>query len=160
LPAAEPYRDRLLDTPRPFFATRQLAAVVVAVTQPSAFCEADLTIQPSRAVLRDAVHEVLASSEKTSHPGERLHRCHSVGYVEFSNSGILLAGQRVSIAGRPWAEVIGFDESPLPDHICIVVRPESAKQSRSTPLAITGQQLSFRTPAEPRRVAAHEATGP
>ncbi len=85
--------------------------------------------QPSRAVIRGEVHEVILTSEQAS-PGSRVGAITYLAFVEFLSGGVLLSGDKVLVDGKEIGEVAGFDMSHFPNHMNIVVRgdPRSGEE--------------------------------
>jgi hypothetical protein len=54
--------------------------------------------QGSRAIRRFDIHELILTEEKTG-PGGRADRVAYLGFVEFSQGGVLLTGDEVRVAG-------------------------------------------------------------
>jgi len=83
----------------------------------------DLIPQPSRAVSKGEVHEVILTSEPVA-PGSRVGAIAYLAFVEFQSGGILLSGDKVYAGGQEIGELAGFDMSHFPNHMNIVVRGE------------------------------------
>ncbi len=81
----------------------------------------ELILQPSRAVCRNEVHELILTGQ-TAYPGDRVDPIVYVGFVEFENGGVLLSGDKLVIGGEEIGHVCGFDETHMPNHINIVIQ--------------------------------------
>lgn len=81
----------------------------------------ELIPQPSRAVSKGEVHELILTPEPVS-PGDRVKAIAYLAFVEFQAGGVLLAGDKVSVDGQEIGELVGFDMSHFPNHMNIVIR--------------------------------------
>jgi hypothetical protein len=122
-PRLGPDPDGLLDTRHPYAATRPVEGVMVAVLDARAPNRGlALTVHRSRALLKNEVHELLVTDDPLAAPGRRVQSCAYLGFVEIMTGGVALVSNRVTIAGRELAEIVGFDETHLPNHLNIVLR--------------------------------------
>lgn len=93
----------------------------------------------TRCVRRYDVHELILTDESAAAPGGTVKGVHYVGFVEFQAGGVLMEGDRVTIAGETIGTVAGFDESHFPNHYNVVIKG---------PRRITGVELG-QNPGDP-----------
>ncbi len=99
-----------------------LEGVVVAVLRGTVADRGlELIPQPSRAVSKGEVHELILTPEAAS-PGERVRAIAYLAFVEFLTGGILLSGDKVCVGGQEIGDLVGFDMSHFPNHMNIVAR--------------------------------------
>jgi hypothetical protein len=99
-----------------------LEGVVVAVLRGTVADRGlELIPQPSRAVSKGEVHELILTPEAVS-PGDRVGAIAYLAFVEFQSGGVLLAGDKLFVDGEEIAELVGFDMSHFPNHMNIVAR--------------------------------------
>jgi hypothetical protein len=80
----------------------------------------ELIRQPSRAVCKGQVHELIVT-EQSAYPGDIVNSIVYLGFVEFENGGVLVTGDKLIIGGQEIGHVCGFDETHMPNHINIVI---------------------------------------
>lgn len=93
-----------------------------------------LAPQVSRCLRRHDIHELISTCEAGA-PGGRIGQTAYLGFVELSRGGVLMAGDRLLWGEAVLGEVLGFDETHMPNHINIVVR---------TAQPLTGAQRGLR----------------
>lgn len=76
----------------------------------------------SRAICAGEIHELISTAEESPMPGSEVNAVAVIGFVEFTQGGILVAGDNLVIGGRTLGYVAGFDPSHAPNHYNIVVR--------------------------------------
>ncbi|HCG01654.1 MAG TPA: hypothetical protein DEV93_14040 [Chloroflexi bacterium] len=122
-PRVEPHDGGILDTKAPYYAKRPVPGVVVAVLDARAKARRlELTVHPSRAILKGEVHELLATDEAEARRNAIVNRVSYLACVEITKSGMVLIHDRVVVKGRTLGHVIGFDETHAPNHANIVIR--------------------------------------
>lgn len=106
----------------PYYAKSPLAGSLVVVLD-GEYPQRGLKLipQPSRAVCRNEVHEMIVTDEEAE-PGSSVNPIAYLGFVEFAQGGVIVAGDRVSVNGEDIGYVCGFDETHMPNHLNIVVR--------------------------------------
>ncbi len=77
--------------------------------------------QPSRAVRKGDVHEIVVTDQAVS-PGSKVARVAYLAFIEFQCGGVLLSGDKVSAGDAVVGEIAGFDLSHFPNHMNIVIR--------------------------------------
>ena len=76
----------------------------------------------TRAIRRHEIHEVIVTDEIETAPGGTVNQVAGLGFVEFTEGGILAQGDVLLVGSFAIGEVIGFDESHMPNHQNIIVR--------------------------------------
>lgn len=121
--ANDPYTSKKV-TANAYAKKVPLEAKVVAVLRGTVADRGlELIPQPSRAVSKGEVHEVILTPEPAS-PGSRVGSIAYLAFVEFQNGGVLLSGDKVFVDGDEVGEVAGYDMSHFPNHMNLVVRGE------------------------------------
>ena len=83
-----------------------------------------LIIQPSRCVRADEVHELILTDQKDEKPGGTVDRIAYLGFFAADVSGVIIAGDTLTIGGRKFGTVLGFDETHAPNHLNILIAGE------------------------------------
>lgn len=78
----------------------------------------------SRCVKTDEVHELILTDEQDVRPGSSVNRIAYLGFFSVSHSGVIIAGDEVSVNGRCIGYLAGFDETHMPNHLNIVIKAE------------------------------------
>jgi hypothetical protein len=148
----EPHRGGVLDTKAPYFAKRPVTADVVAVLHARAATRhLELTVHPSRAVCVGEVHEVFVTDERGKGPNSRVNRVGYLACIAIRESGMILAKDTCSLADRLVGEVIGFDETHLPNHLNIVIYTSALQTGREIGAQL-GDLMSFEMSAYPTEI--------
>lgn len=136
-PRVEPHEGGVLDTKTPYSVKRDVHGLVVAVFHARASArELQLTVHPSRAVLKHEIHELLVTNDQQAGRNRTVNQVAYIGCVEMTVGGMILAHDRVEIAGKEVGRVVGFDETHSPNHMNIVLR--------TTGQLLTGQELGVK----------------
>jgi len=133
----DPYASGMLGGGKPVLKTRvPVRARVVAVLTSRRETRGLELIHPwTRGVRRHEVHELLLTDEQDARPGRRVDRIAAIAFVEFTEGGLVVGGDRVVIGGIEVGALIGYDETHCPNHMNIVLRGPDRK---------TGEQLGIR----------------
>ncbi len=107
--------------------------------------ELDLIKPPSRALVRGDVHELIVTDEEAA-PGRKVNKVAYLAFFEVINSGVIVAGDTVSVGQERIGELAGFDLTHFPNHINIVIRSNSRKTGEELGLEL-GAMIQFNTPA-------------
>jgi hypothetical protein len=70
----------------------------------------------SRAFPAGTMIELIATDEEQAGPGGTVERIAYIAFVELLNGGVLLAGDRVLVAGVEVGVIAGFDDTHMPNH--------------------------------------------
>lgn len=76
----------------------------------------------SRAFPAGTIIELIGTDEEQAGPGATVERIAYIAFVELLDGGVLLAGDRVIIAGREIGVIAGFDDTHMPNHQNTVIR--------------------------------------
>lgn len=76
----------------------------------------------TRAIQRHEIHELIITDESGAGPGGAVNRVAGLGFVEFTAGGILAQGDVLMIGASVIGQIVGFDESHMPNHQNIVVQ--------------------------------------
>lgn len=119
----DPYRNQMFKTD-PYFAKSVLAGTLVVVLD-GQFPARGLKLipQPSRAICRNQIHELIITDQEAG-PGSTVNPIAYLGFVEFTQGGVMVAGDRVVVNGEDIGVICGFDETHMPNHLNIVLRGE------------------------------------
>lgn len=124
--------------PRDFFASRRpVGGKLVAVMQGRLDGRGlQLILQPSRAVCRSEVHELIVSTEHGIGPGSTVNRVTYVGFIEFDLGGVIYIGDTVRIGNVEIGRIAGFDSTHLPNHMNIVIAAAELKSGLERGLSL------------------------
>lgn len=137
---SDPYRNKMFKSD-PYFAKSVLTGKLVVVLD-GQYPERGLSLipQPSRAICRHQIHELIMT-DQDARPGDTVNPIAYLGFVEFQQGGVMVAGDRVVVDGEDIGFVCGFDETHMPNHLNIVVKGERVS-GRQRNLSL-GQQIEF-----------------
>ncbi len=92
--------------------------------------------QLSRSVKRGDVLELICTDVKDAGPGSKVNRATYIGFVEVSETGLLLCGDAVSVRQEEIGTIAGFDETHLPNHLNVVIQSEQHRTGREMELPL------------------------
>ena len=75
----------------------------------------------SRAVRRGDILELITTDEEGKRTGAIVDQIATIGFMEVTEAGLLLNGDMLSIDKEDIGEVIGFDETHMPNHLNVVI---------------------------------------
>lgn len=87
--------------------------------------ELELIPMISRAVQKNEVHELIITDELAAGPGSKVNKIAYIGFVEIATGGVLVVGDTLTVQGRLVGQIVGFDETHLPNHLNIVIASEN-----------------------------------
>lgn len=96
----------------------------------------ELCPYPSRAILKNEVHELILTSEMEAAPKKLVNNISYIAFFEFLESGMLWVGDRVEINGKVIGTLAGYDFTHMPNHMNIVIKTDQ-------PL-FTGYEVGFK----------------
>lgn len=137
---SDPYRTQMFKAD-PYAAKAVLTGKLVVILE-GEYPKRGLALipQPSRAICRHQIHELIMTDQDAG-PGDTVDPIAYLGFVEFSQGGVMVVGDRVLVAGEDIGAVCGFDETHMPNHLNIVVHGQRVSgQKRGLVLA---QELQF-----------------
>lgn len=124
---------QLVDSDYPYFAARAVVGRVACVLHARSEKRGmHLEVHLSRAIPTGEIHELALTDDPAAAPGVKVDRVAYLGFVEIIQGGVVLAGERLTLAGRELGRVVGFDCTHFPNHMTILVRG---------PLWQTGKEL-------------------
>jgi hypothetical protein len=106
----------------PYYAKTVLTGKLVVVLD-GQYPERGLRLipQPSRAICRHQIHELIVTDQKAG-PGDIVNPIAYMAFIEFQQGGVMVVGDRVIVDGEDVGYICGFDETHMPNHLNIVVR--------------------------------------
>lgn len=75
----------------------------------------------SRALVKNSIHELIATDEAKQKPGGTANRIAYLAFFEVTRGGCIIVGETLMVDGKPVGQVIGFDETHEPNHINIII---------------------------------------
>lgn len=75
----------------------------------------------SRAVLKNEVHELIATDQEAAGPGSTVDKIAYLGFIEITEGGVMTVGDTLTCEDKVLGKIVGFDETHLPNHLNIVV---------------------------------------
>ncbi|MBM3492292.1 MAG: hypothetical protein FJX68_18000 [Alphaproteobacteria bacterium] len=96
-----------------------------------------------RAIRHHEIHELMLTDESGAAPGGIFNRIAGLGFVEFTRSGILAQGDVLAVGEAAIGEVVGFNESHMPNHQNILVRGGDLRSGFERGLRV-GDAATFR----------------
>jgi len=142
----DPYINNLLDKAVPYSAKNPVIGRVVCVLQVRAEKRGlELCPYPSRAVLKDEIHEVILTAEDAG-PGKTVNQIAYLGYFEVLEGGVLWVGDSVSVDGLEIGRLAGYDLTHFPNHMNIIIQVQGALQTGLESGYQPGVQIAFTQP--------------
>jgi len=133
----DPHRERVLDSDFPYVAARTLEGRLVCVLDARSERRGmQLEIHPSRAIRAGEIHELALTDDPAAAPGARVDRVAYVGFVEFVQGGVAIAGAQVTLGERVLGQIVGFDSTHFPNHLNILVRGPEWQTGRGLAAAV------------------------
>ena len=139
----DPYQNKMFKAD-PYYAKTTLTGKLVVVLD-GQYPERGLSLipQPSRAICRHQIHELIVTDQDVG-PGGIVNPIAYLGFVEFQQGGVMVAGDRVVVDGKDVGYICGFDETHMPNHLNVVVHGQMLSgRSRGFNLQ---QQIQFVKP--------------
>lgn len=139
----DPYINKLLDQDLPCKAKPPVVAQVNTVLHARAEKRGLILCPfPSRAVLQHEIHELIITAEPAS-PNCQVDRIAYVCFFEVLNSGMLWAGDRVEINGKPAGILAGYDFAHMPNHMNIILQATEPLQTGFEQGLQPGDEIRF-----------------
>ena len=95
----------------------------------------------SRAVLKNEVHELIATDQENTGPGSKVEKIAYLGFLEITEGGVMTAGDTLICQDKVLGKIVGFDETHLPNHLNIVlfsgVREDGVEQNLQLEAEVT-----------------------
>ena len=135
----DPYESGLVKVPN-FIGRSGLRAQVVAIlTELRENRGLKLIYPPTRCFKRYEVHELLLTDEMDAAPGGTVNRTAGIAFIEFINGGVMIRGDKVKVNNSELGEIVGFDDTHMPNHYNIVIKRSER---------ITGQKWGLKSGEE------------
>jgi hypothetical protein len=103
-----------------------------------------LIVQRSRCIRAGEVHELILTDQGDKKPGETVDNVAYLGFFAADVSGVIIIGDVLTIGGKEYGTVLGFDETHAPNHLNILLHiPEritGAEADLQLQSAVTFQQ--------------------
>lgn len=103
----------------------------------------ELITQISRCVLKNEIHELIASDETGLGAGSKVEKVSYLAFFEISQAGVLTIGDELFWGGRLIGTVAGFDETHMPNHLNIVISTRERLSGAELKLNL-GDLITFR----------------
>ena len=111
----------------PFFKKQPVEGTIVAVLS-NKFEKRGVKLipQPSRAVLKNEIHELMLTDEAAA-PNDTVDSIFCLGFFEVACPGVIVMGDTLTVADRPIGTVAGFNGDHMPNHLNIVIHSTAPK---------------------------------
>ncbi|MDI7259183.1 MAG: hypothetical protein QME90_04585 [Thermodesulfobacteriota bacterium] len=94
----------------------------------------------TRAIRLHEIHEFIITDEENVRPGTTANRVAYLCYAEIKRGGAIMFGDKAVIGGKVIGEVVGFDETHMPNHINVILHSREFKSGFELGLSV-GQQM-------------------
>lgn len=94
----------------------------------------------SRCVLKNEIHELVLTNEKAK-PGDIVNKVSYIGFFEVTKGGVVLQGDEVFIGNQRVGEIVGYDETHMPNHMNLVIFSNTLKTGREKGLRLNDKIL-------------------
>ena len=132
--SSDPYKTGMFKTD-PYWKKSPLRAQLVVVLDGRYENRGlELIPQPSRALLKHEVHELILTDELEATSGKLVNRIAYLGFMEILEGGVMVIGDEVRVRGDLVGTVAGFDATHMPNHLNIVIKAADRN---------TGRELAF-----------------
>jgi hypothetical protein len=119
----DPYKDKSFDYGMPAKLKTPVIGKIICVLHARSDSRAlELCPYPSRAVLKNEVHELILTDEIQAGPKNTVNKISYLAFIEILESGILWSTDRVEINGKPVGILAGYDFTHMPNHMNIVLK--------------------------------------
>ena len=96
----------------------------------------------SRALLKNSIHELIATDETDKKPGDAANRISYLAFFEVTRGGCIIVGETLFVDGKVVGEIIGFDETHEPNHINIIIGVKERKTGPQLKISV-GSKIKF-----------------
>lgn len=139
----DPYKAGMFSS-NPYYAKSDIQGRLVVVLDGKLENRGMELITPiSRCVLKNEIHELIASDEPGLGAGSKVEKVAYLAFVEINQAGVLTIGDEVLWAGKVIGTVAGFDETHMPNHINIVVSTKERLSGADLKLNL-GDSITFK----------------
>lgn len=109
--------------------------------------------QHARCIRKGEIHELILTEEDAAAPGGEADKIAYLGFIEFKRGGVIVSGDRFSVNGQDIGELVGYDETHMPNHMNILIRGKGLVAGYARGLML-GDQFTFRSPYPDERLPA------
>jgi len=148
----DPYAAKKLDTKYPCadksIVNGKLCVILDARAQNRGL---ELVQFPSRAVMKNEIHEIILTAEESAAPGAVVNDISYLGYFEVLESGVIWVGDKVLVGGRVIGTLAGYDMTHFPNHMNIIIKIEGGLYTGLEAGCKVGEPISFLFPGRPEK---------
>lgn len=139
----DPYQNGMF-THNPYYAKSDIRGRLAAILDGRLENRGlELIAQASRCVLKNEIHELIASDEPGLGAGSKVEKVAYLAFMEIRRAGVLTIGDEVLRDGRLVGIVAGFDETHMPNHLNIVISVGERRTGAELELKL-GDRITFR----------------
>ncbi len=143
----DPYINKLLDRDIPYSKKNPVIGMLNCILQVRAEKRGlELCPYPSRAVLKNEIHEVILTAEQEAAPGKKVDKIAYLGYFEVLQGGVLWVGDVVEVDGSPVGRLAGYDLTHFPNHMNIILKTDEPLKTGSESGFRPGGEITFTQP--------------
>ncbi|HWQ45937.1 MAG TPA: hypothetical protein VN376_03670 [Longilinea sp.] len=110
----------------------------------------ELVQYPSRAVLKNEIHEIILTAEPEAGPGKVVNDISYLGYFEVLESGVIWVDDKVMVGGREIGTLAGYDMTHFPNHMNIIIKITGSLYTGLEAGFKVGDPISFIFPGRPK----------
>ncbi len=147
----DPYSSKKLDTKYPCtgknIVSGKLCVILDARAQERAL---ELVAYPSRAVLKNEIHELILTTESNAEPGMVVNNISYLGYFEVLESGVIWVGDKVMIGDLEIGTLAGYDMTHFPNHMNIIIKTQRKLFTGFEAGLVLGQPVTFTYTGRPQ----------
>ncbi len=100
---------------------------------------------PTRGLRAGELHELVVTDQPGVDTGARIDRVAYQGFVEITQAGVAVRGDRLVVGGQEIGVLVGFDECHMPNHLNVVAYSADWRGGRTRGLAL-GDAVAFEPP--------------
>ena len=120
---------------------RNVLAEIVVVLSNKRDDRGLMLISPyTRAVRAQEIHEFIITDEENILPASTVDRVAYLCFAEILKGGVIMVGEQISIGDQTIGQVVGFDESHMPNHLNVVIHAPERKSGFECDITV-GQQM-------------------
>ena len=140
----DPYKHQLFKQVSPYASkTPVLGRLVCILNATMDERGLELCPFPSRAVLKNEIHELILTDEVTARPTAIVNHIAYLGFFEVLQGGILLEGDELQVNGITIGKLAGFDFTHLPNHMNLVIKTSNVLKTGTDLVLHCGDPVSF-----------------
>ena len=96
----------------------------------------------SRALQKHSIHELIATDETGKKPGDTVDRISYLAFFEVESGGCIIVGEALMMDSQSIGHIVGFDETPEPNHLNIIVGVNQRRAGSELKFAV-GSKIRF-----------------